>query len=90
MNVEMITKEDLQNLKAELLTELKQILSKPKDTAGKSWLRSGQVREMLGISPGTLQSLRIKGLLRYSKVGGSFFYKQEDIAAMLSCKPGRI
>ncbi len=85
MNVEMITREDLQNLKTELLSELKSILT-DKQPETKGWLRSGQVRKMLSISPGTLQNLRINGQLRYTKIGGSFFYKYEDISAMLSGK----
>lgn len=89
MNVEMITREDLQNLKAELLSEFKSILGKNRQPENKEWLRSTQVRQMLQISPGTLQSLRIKGLLRYTKVGGCFFYKQADIAQMLSPNSGR-
>lgn len=83
MNVEMITREDLQNLKNEIIAELKSILSqdKPSDS---TWLRSAQVRKMLSISPGTLQNLRIQGHLRFTKIGGCFFYNQRDIAAMLN------
>ena len=80
----MITREDLQNLKAELLTELKSFLSKTKPSKDSPWLRSAQVREMLMISPGTLQNLRIHNHLRYTKIGGTFYYKYEDIVEMLS------
>lgn len=83
MNVEMITREDLQTLKTEIIAELKSILSQQKPSEG-TWLRSAQVRKMLGISPGTLQNLRIHGHLRFTKIGGSFFYSQRDIAAMLT------
>ena len=83
MNVEMITKEDLQNLKNEIIAELKSILSQDKP-ADSTWLRSAQVRKMLSISPGTLQNLRIQGHLRFTKIGGCFFYSQRDIAAMLN------
>ncbi|MGX5852447.1 helix-turn-helix domain-containing protein [Dyadobacter jiangsuensis] len=83
MNVEMITREDLQNLKNEIIAELKSILSRDKATDS-TWLRSAQVRKMLSISPGTLQNLRIQGHLRFTKIGGCFFYSQRDIAAMLT------
>lgn len=83
MNVEMITREDLQNLKNEIVAELKSILSHEKPPEG-TWLRSAQVRKMLGISPGTLQNLRIRGHLRFTKIGGCFFYNQCDIATMLN------
>jgi hypothetical protein len=39
---------------------------------------------MLGISHGTLQNLRIKGVLLYQKLGGIMFYRYEDITRMLN------
>ena len=83
MNVEMITRDDLHNLKNEIIAELKSMLSQEKPSQG-TWLRSAQVRKMLSISPGTLQNLRIQGHLRFTKIGGCFFYSQRDIAAMLN------
>jgi hypothetical protein len=38
---------------------------------------------MLKISSGTLQNLRIKGLLRYEKVGGIFYYAYADIVQLM-------
>lgn len=49
----------------------------------KEWLKSYEVRKMLGISPGTLQSLRRTGTLRFSKVGGLMFYRYEDVVKMM-------
>ncbi|WAC12432.1 helix-turn-helix domain-containing protein [Dyadobacter pollutisoli] len=83
MNVEMITKQDLQHLKTEIIAELQSILSQQKPSEA-TWLRSAQVRKMLSISAGTLQNLRIQGHLRFTKIGGCFFYNQRDIAAMLN------
>lgn len=82
MEVDIITKRDLQQFKLELLQELKELLkadNKPKA----EWLRSGEVRKMLKISPGTLQNLRISGVLRSTKIGGMHYYNYEDIQNML-------
>ena len=38
---------------------------------------------MLNISTGTLQNLRVSGVLRYTKMGGSLYYRHEDIAKVL-------
>ena len=38
---------------------------------------------MLGISPGTLQNLRINGTLTYSKIGGMMYYRYQDIMKLL-------
>jgi hypothetical protein len=84
MKVELITSEDLQAFKAELLDELKNLVTRPTDSQTGKWLKSAQVRQLLKISPGTLQTLRISGQLQYTKVGGSFYYRAQDIEAMLN------
>jgi hypothetical protein len=82
MNIEILTREDLKSFKSELITELKEALQIQQPYA-KVWLKSSEVRKILSISPGTLQNLRINGTLRYSKVGGTMYYKTEDINQML-------
>lgn len=81
MQVEIITKDDLKQFKAELLNEIKAIV-KPQGKV-KEWLKSAEVRKLLNISPGTLQNLRINGTLRYTKIGGTMYYKLEDITRLL-------
>ena len=49
----------------------------------KKWLKSPEVRELLGISPGTLQNLRMNGTLPFTKVGGVVYYQSDDILKML-------
>lgn len=80
--VEIITKEDLQQFKNELIQEIRSII-KPTQSETKGWLRSTDVRKMLKISPGTLQNLRINGTLRFTKIGSIMFYKYEDIVCLL-------
>ena len=82
MSVELITKEDLLAFKAELFQELQSILGS-QSTSNKQWLKSIEVRKLLSISPGTLQNLRINGTLRYTKIGGTMYYKTEDITKLL-------
>jgi hypothetical protein len=81
MTVEFITKEDLYIFKKELMQELLAVLQQPQKNS--QWLKSCDVRELLKISPNTLQRLRIKGVLKFSKVGSSFFYKTDDVQKML-------
>jgi hypothetical protein len=80
---QIITTEDLVSFKSDLLDEIKSIFKEMKEHGGKKWLRSRDVREMLGISHGTLQNLRINGTLPYTKVGGVIFYDQGDINTMI-------
>lgn len=82
MQMEIITKEDLKQLKAEMLAEIRQLIT-PVDRQRKQWLKSAEVRKLLNISPGTLQNLRINGTLRFTKIGGMMYYKLEDITRLL-------
>lgn len=80
MNVEVITKQDLQEFKAEILDEIAKLINQK--TGGikpKEWLKSYEVRKLLSISPGKLQNMRVNGTLAYTQIGGLMFYKYDDI-----------
>lgn len=81
--IEVITKEDLERLKSEIIEEIRKVI--PGQHAGKKWLRSSEVRKMLGISPGTLQSLRINKSINATQFAGSsiWYYDAEAIEAIL-------
>lgn len=83
MAVHIITLEDLNEFRSQLLNDLKEIIqSKPQQT--KQWLKSNEVRKLLNISPGTLQNLRINGTLSYTKIGGIMYYNHADIDKLLN------
>ena len=46
-------------------------------------LLSNEVQEILNVSAGTLQNLRITGVLPYTKIGGTIYYYHEDIMKVL-------
>lgn len=89
MSLQILTKDDLEIFKTELLAELKNLMSdstKPnskKDEASTRWLKSHQVQRMLAISPGTLQNLRINGTIPFTKIGGVIFYSIDDINTIM-------
>ncbi len=83
MAATIITPEDLQNFKQELLTEIQKLLSQRQTTPARKWLKSNEVRRLLLVSPGTLQNLRVNGTLPFTKIGGVIFYDYDDIQKML-------
>ncbi|MBA3674768.1 MAG: helix-turn-helix domain-containing protein [Chitinophagaceae bacterium] len=83
MAIEIITKEDLQQFKQELLSDLKQIFKSQSSEPVKQWLKSYEVRKMLGISRGTLQNMRTNGTLTANKIGGLMFYSYDDISKLM-------
>lgn len=83
MAIEVITKDDLHAFRTELLQDLRQIISTVQPTQKKEWLKSPEVRQLLKISPGTLQNLRINGTLRFTKIGSIIYYNYDDIEKLL-------
>ena len=83
MSATIITTEDLRDFKMELLDDIKQLLNNQSGQITKKWLKSPEVRELLGISPGTLQNLRINGTLPYTKIGGVLYYDYQEIMGVL-------
>lgn len=83
MPAQILTTDDLNIFKIELLDALKKLLGDAANNKPKQWMKSPDVRKYLGISPGTLQNLRINGTLPYTKVGGVIYYQYEDIVKML-------
>jgi len=84
MATTVLTTEDLKEFKIELLQEIKTLLKSQKESnLERKWLKSSEVRKLLGISPGTIQNMRINGTLPYSKMGGVILYDHEEILKIL-------
>lgn len=83
MAANIVTVEDLESFKEELLTEIQKLLTKRQTTPVRKWLKSHEVRRLLTLSPGTLQNLRVNGTLPFTKIGGVIFYDYDDIQKMI-------
>jgi len=82
MAVDIVTKEDLQLFRHQLLDDLKTLFqSKPQEQ--KEWLKSHEVRKLLKLSAGTLQNLRINGTLTYTRIGSIIYYNYRDIEILM-------
>lgn len=83
MAATIITTEDLMEFKMELLDDIRDLLAKQSKGGLKRYLKSSEVMDLLQISPGTLQNLRINGTLPYTKVGGIIYYDAEEIQKVM-------
>jgi hypothetical protein len=79
----IITPDDLQNFKRELLEEIQKLLSQTQSAPVKKWLKSTELRKMIPVSAGTLQNLRVNGTLPFTKIGGVIFYDRSDVEKMI-------
>ncbi|SIQ13798.1 helix-turn-helix domain-containing protein [Maribacter ulvicola] len=84
MPTSIITTDDLRDFKLELLDDIKKLLSKEATGKLKKYLKSSEVMDLLQVSPGTLQNLRINGTLPYTKVGGIIYYDAEEIQSIMT------
>jgi hypothetical protein len=84
MSIEIVKKEDLEQFRVRLLSDLKEAFSESKTREPKGWLKGSEVRSFLKIGTSKLQSLRIAGKLSSSKIGGVHYYRFEDIEKMLN------
>ncbi len=84
MEKNLVTAEDMQQFKLDLLREIKKLLANTPAPLPRPWLKSHEVQKMLKISAGTLQHLRDSGQLKFSKVGGIVFFTMVDIEGMMN------
>jgi hypothetical protein len=80
MNLEIITREEFNSFKQEVLEALKPVSS----VQNKQYLRSAEMRKLLNISAGTLQNMRINGTLPYSKIGTTILYDLDKVVEILN------
>jgi hypothetical protein len=83
MTVELITQEDLQHFRMQLLNDIKQLIAPKESSSQKKWLKAREVQALFGISSRKLQALRISEKLYTSRIGGVLYYKNEEIQQLL-------
>ena len=84
MPTSIITTEDLQKFRVELLSDIERLLEeKTQLTKPKSWMRSTEVMDHLKISHATLQNLRNNRTIPSYKVEGLIYYDREEIDTII-------
>ncbi|MBN8880529.1 MAG: helix-turn-helix domain-containing protein [Sphingobacteriales bacterium] len=86
MAVELATREDLENLRKQIIEGVKaiilELLKTDKDQPLEG-LKTRQVRKILGCSTNTLKAHRISRKIRVKKVGGTLYYNREDVRKLV-------
>ena len=83
MPASILTAEDLEEFRKNLLEEIKEMLLQYNRITIDRWVKSNIVMAKLGISPGTLQNFRINETIPYTKLGGIIYYDEEEINEIL-------
>jgi hypothetical protein len=83
MATEIITPDDLQAFRAQLLDDFKDLLKDYTDTPRKKWLKSCEVMTLLNITKNTLRTYRTNRVLYGKKIGGIYYYAYQEIKGLL-------
>jgi hypothetical protein len=85
MGVEVVTQEDLEKFRMRLLDDLKNWAVQFSGSGNESMegLRTRHVRQILNCSTGKLHLLRNAGKLRCKKIGGTVYYRKEDVKKLI-------
>lgn len=79
---QLITIEDLDAFKEDLLSEIRKILSGSPKAIEKKWLKTIEVKKLLNMSSAKLHVLRASGQLAFTRIGGIIYYDQQEINKM--------
>ena len=80
---QLVTFDDLHVLRKSIVEDILSALNLSPQPTTKKWLKSHEVRQMLQISPGTLQNFKNNGVIPYTKIGKIHFFDYEEIRRLL-------
>lgn len=85
MGIDIVTREDLQTFRLQLLEDIKSILQQGKETSSGhvEGYKTANVRKILGCSVNKLVSLRVSRKIRTKKIGGTVYYNKEDVKRLV-------
>lgn len=81
--IKILTQEDLNIFKQQLLQEFQEIL-KTTSEPDTPWIKARDARKMLSLSENSLKQLRIQKKLTRVKLGGSFYYSKQEILSLFN------
>lgn len=83
---QLVTIADLEQFKEDLLLSLSRLINEHSAPPSKKWLKTYEVKKLLALSNGTLQTLRSNGTLPFTKIGNTAYYEMEDIEKIMQEK----
>lgn len=86
---QVLTYEDFKEFESRILKEIEEIKQILPSRSSTKWLRSSDIKELLRISHGKLQTMRNNGEIPFSVIGGTIFYSLEEVNKMLNAKKKR-
>lgn len=73
----------MNDLKREIVEELKSLVKQGQTPNLRKWVKSVDVKKLLNVSHGKLQTMRNSRMIDFTKIGGTIYYNMDDIQRML-------
>lgn len=73
----------MDNQNPDLLSKVNEMLSEFQKNSDKKWLRTQEAADYLGISKTQIHNLKRNGTLPFTKLGGSIYFKRQEIDDVL-------
>ncbi|WP_461791340.1 helix-turn-helix domain-containing protein [Pedobacter sp.] len=73
----------MNDLKKEILTEIKQVVTQGQIPNIQKWIKSVEVKKLLNVSHGKLQTMRNSKTISFTRIGGTIYYNMEEIEKMM-------
>ena len=83
-NNEIILIQDPEKFLSDVIDGVSKLIKESGNHEEKRWLHSSEICRLLGISKSSLQTLRNKQLIPYSKLNGIYYYDQNEIDRLLN------
>ena len=74
---------DLMELRLLIAEDFSNFLQSQNQQSKKRWVKSHELRRLLRMSPGTLQALKNKGVITFTKLGGVHYFDLEQVSKLL-------
>jgi hypothetical protein len=80
---ELVTVADLELFKEEIIREFRFLSQTNKSKPIKKLIKSSDVLKLIPVSAGKLHTMRINGILPYTRIGGNIYYEPDDIDLLI-------
>ncbi|MDX9694328.1 MAG: helix-turn-helix domain-containing protein [Bacteroidales bacterium] len=84
MEIKLLTSDEFDSFKSKVFRDLDELKSMLNNRSNKpTWIKSSEVKRLLGISHSTLQNLRNNGTLEFSRINGIIYYQIANVEKIL-------
>lgn len=59
---------------------------KGKDMSQRKWLKAAELKKLLPLSDYRITEMRVRGMLAYQKIGGTYYYTVDSINSLIESK----